>query len=106
MLEEVTAEDVARAIRIRHAVGAHHVGEIGIGIERILPIADASDGARGRRARRCRAAMSSRLLQPRILRRDPSRLAPGCQRSSDVTGRMPYGCAPQRSVGNGPKLRT
>ncbi len=32
--------------------------------------------------------------------------ARGRQKSSDVTGRTPYGCLPQRNGGNGPPLRT
>src|SRR5215470_585223 len=47
MLQEMAAEDVTCTVGVRDAVGAHYVDEIGVGIGRILAIADPRHGPQG-----------------------------------------------------------
>ena len=105
VLQIVTPEQRARAVAVRQCVGSHDVGEVGVRVRRVV--------RRPRRAtsfKRERQTLSRRLIRKALSHMSgaltASSPARGRQKSSDVTGKTPYGCLPQRNGGNGPPLRT
>ena len=68
MLKEMTADHAARVIGARERVGPHHVGEIGVRIDRVLPAADAGNRWRSLAPHAVTQRQQHRL-EPCVLRR-------------------------------------